>query len=105
MFNVNQGKIRKRVGLLTTKPFQQYSTHQHFYSIAMNVNGMKIDELMTLGDTMRSIKNKMMPKMALWYSPTMRNNYNMPSQMDMVDDRDIYSRQQVSFQKPRNKNQ
>ena len=67
----------------------------------MNVNGMKIDELMALGDTMRSMKNKMMPKMALWYSPTMRNNYNMPSQMDMVDDRDIYSRQQVNFQKPR----
>ena len=70
----------------------------------MNVDGMKIDELMALGDTMRSMKNKMMPKMALWYSPTMRNNYNMPSQMDMnamVEDRDIYSRQQVNFQKPR----
>ena len=67
----------------------------------MNVNGMKIDELMTLGDTMRSMKKKMMPKMALWYSPTMRNNYNMPSQMDMnarVNDRDIFSRQQVNFQ-------
>ena len=75
----------------------------------MNVDGMKIDELMALGDTMRSMKNKMMPKMALWYSPTMRNNYNMPSsQMKvnaMVNDRDIYSRQQVNFQKPSNKNQ
>merc|ERR1712226_106761 len=68
---------------------------------AMKVNGMNIDELMTMGDTMRSVKNKMMPKMALWYSSNMRNNYNMPGQMNimdpMVDSRDIFSSQQLQL--------
>jgi len=83
----------------TGRSFQQIDDRDMFnVNQAMNVDGMKIDELMALGDTMRSMKNKMMPKMALWYSPTMRNNYNMPSQMDMVDDRDIYSRQQAMNQ-------
>ena len=73
----------------------------------MKVNGMKIGELMTMGDTMRNFKNQMMPKMALWYSSNMRNNYNLPSQMNMdamIDSRDILSRQQVSFQKPKPNN-
>jgi len=84
----------------TTGRSFQHITDRDMFNVnqAMKVNGMKIDELMTMGDTMRSIKHKMMPKMALWYSSNMRNNYNMPGQMNimdpMVDSRDIFSRQQ-----------
>merc|ERR1712226_1217978 len=84
----------------TTGRSFQHITGRDMFNVnqALKVNGMNIDELMTMGDTLRSIENKMMPKMALWYSSNMRNNYNMPGQMNimdpMVDSRDIFSSQQ-----------